>query len=174
MKVLLAHRDPGLKARLRRLMKRIPDVRLVGETSTGRSAIRRARLARPAVAILGSDLRGPRCLETVQSIKTIRPRTQFIVLTVRHTKAQVRAARRSGANYCLPERTLASVSRPCWSWPTGTTWPPSEGALPDPAVGERIRERAAADGHAASAIVPSRATRKPNTAREIFPCRARG
>jgi DNA-binding NarL/FixJ family response regulator len=106
MKVLLAHRDPGLRARLRRLLQRLPDVRLVGETSTGRSAIRRAGLARPSVAILGSDLHGPGCLETVRSIKTIRPRTQFIVLTARHTKAQVRAARRNGANYCLPVRTL--------------------------------------------------------------------
>lgn len=106
MKVLLAHRDPGVRARLRRLLARLPDVHLVGETSTGRSAIRKATLARPAVAILGSDLRGPRCLETVRSIKTIRPRTQFIVLTARHTQAQVRAARRSGANYCLPVRTL--------------------------------------------------------------------
>jgi DNA-binding NarL/FixJ family response regulator len=106
MKVLLAHRDPGLRARLRRLVRRLPDVRQVGEASTGKSTIRRARLARPAVAILGSDLRGPRCLETVRSIKTIRPRTQFIVLTVRHTQALVRAARRSGVNYCIPVRTV--------------------------------------------------------------------
>ena len=42
----------------------------------------------------------------MRTIKTIRPRTQFIVLTVRHTKAHVRAARRSGANYCVPVRTL--------------------------------------------------------------------
>src|SRR5262245_11598613 len=107
MKVLLAHRDPALRARLRRLLMRLPDVRLVGETATGTTAIRRARLTRPAMAILGSDLRGPRCLETVRSIKTIRPRTPLIVLTARHTKAQVRAARRSGANYCLPVRTLS-------------------------------------------------------------------
>ncbi|HKB07089.1 MAG TPA: response regulator [Candidatus Polarisedimenticolia bacterium] len=106
MKVLLAHRDPGLRAGLRRLLRRLPYVRLVGQASTGKSTIRRARLARPAVAILGSDLRGPGCLETVRTIKTIRPRTQFIVLTARHTKVQVRAARRSGANYCLPVRTL--------------------------------------------------------------------
>jgi DNA-binding NarL/FixJ family response regulator len=106
MKVLLAHRDPGLRARLRRLLGGLPDVRLVGDTTTGRGAIRRARLTRPAVAVLGSTLRGPDCLETVRTIKTIRPRTQFIVLTVRHTKAHVRAARRSGANYCVPVRTL--------------------------------------------------------------------
>jgi len=106
MKVLLAHRDLGLRARLRRLLRCLPDVRLVGDTTTGRGAIRRARLTRPAVAVLGSTLRGPDCLETVRTIKMIRPRTQFIDLTVRHTKPHVRAARRSGANYCVPVRTL--------------------------------------------------------------------
>jgi DNA-binding NarL/FixJ family response regulator len=79
---------------------------VVGQTSTGRRAILLAGKKRPAVALVGSSLRGPRCLETVRAIRTIRPRTQFIVLTVRHTKAYVRAARRSGANYCLPVRTL--------------------------------------------------------------------
>ena len=106
MKILLAFRDLGASTRLKRLVRRLPDVRVVGETSTGRGAIRLARKARPAVALIGSTLREPGCLETIRIIKTNQPRTQFIVLTVRHTQAQVRAARRSGANYCLPVRTL--------------------------------------------------------------------
>ena len=106
MNVLLAYRDLGPRMTLRRLLLRLPDVRVVGETSTGKGAIRLARKTRPAVALIGSTLRRPGCLETVRSIKTIRPRTQFIVLTVRHTKAHVRAARRSGVSYCLPIRTL--------------------------------------------------------------------
>jgi len=106
MNILLAYRDPGARERLRHLLRRLPDIRVVGQTSTGTGAIRLAGKRRPAVALIGSTLRGPGCLETVRSIKTIRPRTQFIVLTVRHTKAYVRLARRSGANYCLPVRTL--------------------------------------------------------------------
>ena len=106
MNVLLAYRDHGPRRALRRLLARLPDVRVVGEASAGRGAIRLARKSHPAVAVIGSTLPGPDCLETVRSIKTIRPRTQFIVLTVRHTQAYVRAARRSGASYCLPIRTV--------------------------------------------------------------------
>src|SRR3989449_1111305 len=106
MNILLAYRDAGPRTRLRHLLRRLPDIRVVGQTSTGRGAIRLAGKKQPAVALIGSSLRGPSCLETVRAIKTIRSRTQFIVLTVRHTKAYVRAARRSGANYCLPVRTL--------------------------------------------------------------------
>jgi DNA-binding NarL/FixJ family response regulator len=106
MNILLASRDSRLSTRLRQLLRRLLGIRVVGQTSTGRGAILLARKKRPAVALIGSSLRGPGCLETVRAIKTIRPRTQFIVLTVRHTKAYVRAARRSGANYCLPVRTL--------------------------------------------------------------------
>ena len=106
MNILLASRDPRLRTRLRQLLHLLPGVRVIGQASTGRRAIRLAGRKRPAVALIGSSLRGPRYLETVRAIRTIHPRTQFIVLTVRHTKAHVRAARRSGANYCLPVRTL--------------------------------------------------------------------
>jgi len=106
MTLLLASRDPRLRTRLRQLLRRLPGVRVIGQTATGKGAIRLAWKKRPAVALIGSSLREPRCLETVRAIRTIRPQTQFIVLTVRHTKAYVRAARRSGANYCLPVRTL--------------------------------------------------------------------
>jgi DNA-binding NarL/FixJ family response regulator len=106
MNVLLAYRDLGPRTRLRRLLERLPDVRVVGETSTGAGAIRLARRRRPAVALVGSTLERPTCLETVRGIRAISPRTQFIVLTVRHTKAYVRAARRSGASYYIPVRTL--------------------------------------------------------------------
>jgi len=106
MNVLLAYRVHGPKRALRRLLMRLPYVRVVGEASAGRGAIRLARRSPPAVAVIGSTLTGPGCLETVRTIKTIRPQTQFIVLTVRHTQAYVRAARRSGASYCLPVRTV--------------------------------------------------------------------
>jgi len=79
---------------------------VLGEASTGKRTIRLARKTRPAVALIGSTLRGPDCLETVRSLKAILPQTQFIILTVRHTTKYVRQARGCGANYCLPVRTL--------------------------------------------------------------------
>lgn len=106
MEILLADPDRALRRRLRRLLGRLLDVRIVGEASTGRGAVRLAKKGRPAVVLLGSTLRNPACLETVRVLKTIRARTQVIIHTVRHTKAYVRTARRLGAHYCLPVRTL--------------------------------------------------------------------
>jgi DNA-binding NarL/FixJ family response regulator len=106
IRVLLVDDHPLLRDGVAGLIEDQPDMKLVGEASTGLEAIEHYRKYRPDITLL--DLQMPE-LGGIEALKIIRhesPAARIIILTTYKGDAQVLSALRSGVQAYLLKSTL--------------------------------------------------------------------
>jgi DNA-binding NarL/FixJ family response regulator len=104
-RVLIADDDHLMRAGLVELLSDEPDIELIGEASTGREAVERARRLDPDVVLM--DVRMPDLdgIEATRELISVAPRARVLILTTFEQDDYVFGALRAGASGFLLKRT---------------------------------------------------------------------
>lgn len=95
-----------LRAGLRALLSRDPDIEIVGEADNGRDAIRAIGSLAPNLVLLDLSMPGMNGIEAMIDIKQRNPATRVLVLTIHKTEEYIHASLRAGADgYILKDAT---------------------------------------------------------------------
>jgi two-component system response regulator NreC len=82
IRVLLADDHTVLRAGLRALLDREPDMQVVGEAATGEEAVERVEALRPDVVVMDLSMPGAGGLEATRQVSALGYETRVLVLTV--------------------------------------------------------------------------------------------
>lgn len=117
-RVLIADDHHIVREGLRALLKRMPELTLVGEATNGEEAVRQSAELSPDIVLL--DLRMPRKdgVAAIREIKAAQPRVRFLVLTSYDDDDTVFAAIKAGAEgYLLkdshPDQLMLAIQAVC-------------------------------------------------------------
>ncbi len=89
-RVLIADDLPQTRDGLRALLSILPEIEIVAEAADGREAVRLVQAVQPDVVLMDVCMPNMDGLDATQSIKTSRPETKVIVLTI-HASYQIEA-----------------------------------------------------------------------------------
>jgi DNA-binding NarL/FixJ family response regulator len=104
IRVVLADDHNLVRAGIRLLLERIPDVEVVGEASDGRSALELIGREKPDVALLDIGMPELNGLEAADRISRQAPQTRLVILSMHASETYVAQALRLGvAGYVLKE-----------------------------------------------------------------------
>lgn len=113
--VLLVDDHEIVRVGLKAFFGTLPDIRVVGEASSGKAAVDLAADLAPDVVLMDLIMPGMDGVEATRRIKQISPRTQVIVITSFHEDEHIFPAIRAGAlSYVLkdiPPNALADAVR---------------------------------------------------------------
>ena len=96
MRVVLADDHNLVRAGIRALLERMPDVQVVGEASDGRQALALIVRERPDLALLDIGMPELNGLEAAERIAREAPRTRLVVLSMHSNESYVAQALRLG------------------------------------------------------------------------------
>ena len=104
IRVVLADDHNLVRAGIRLLLERIPDVEVVGEAADGRSALELIAREKPDVALLDIGMPELNGLEAADRISRQAPQTRLVILSMHASETYVAQALRLGvAGYVLKE-----------------------------------------------------------------------
>jgi NarL family two-component system response regulator LiaR len=104
IRVLIADDHPAVRAGLRALLKRDPELDIVGEAANGTEAVAKARQLQPDVVLMDLLLPEIGGIAATAIIRSELPETEVLILTVVLEQASVSRAIRAGAiGYLLKE-----------------------------------------------------------------------
>jgi DNA-binding NarL/FixJ family response regulator len=95
--VLLADDHPALRAGIRVILEKAPDIQVVGEAEDGTEAQQLTADLRPQVLLLNLRMPGPRPVETVAWVRAHCPETAVLVLTAHDVDGYLAAMVEAGA-----------------------------------------------------------------------------
>lgn len=104
-RVLIADDDDLMRAGLVELLSDEPELEIVGEASTGREAVERARRLGPDVVLMDVRMPDLNGLEATRELARAAPRTRVLILTTFEQDDYVFGALRAGASGFLLKRT---------------------------------------------------------------------
>jgi DNA-binding NarL/FixJ family response regulator len=112
--VLIADDDDLMRAGLVELLAGEPDIEVVGEASTGREALERARRLRPDVVLMDVRMPDLNGIEATRELMRAAPSVRVLILTTFEQDDYVFGALRAGASGFLlkrsrPEELIAAV-----------------------------------------------------------------
>ena len=122
--ILIVDDNAWLRTLLQGIAAQASDLHVVGAAEDGAAAMRLAQTLQPDIVLL--DLVMPRVngLEALRRIKTERPETTVIIVTVHAEDAYRQAAADSGAGAFLLKKTLVAVLLPTIQRLRGSLSPP--------------------------------------------------
>ena len=97
IRVLLADDHPALRAGIRTILERAPDIQVVGEAEGGTDARRLTTNLRPQVLVLDQALPGPLPAETVAWVRAHCPETAVLVANIAYAGGLFRPVPARGA-----------------------------------------------------------------------------
>jgi DNA-binding NarL/FixJ family response regulator len=104
MRVVLADDHNLVRAGIRALLERLPDVQVVGEAADGREALELIERERPDLALLDIGMPGLGGLEAASRIAREAPRTRLVILSMHSNEGYVAQALKLGvAGYVLKD-----------------------------------------------------------------------
>jgi two-component system, NarL family, response regulator NreC len=106
--VLIADDHGVLRAGLRVLLDREPDMQVVGEAADGEEALRLTDTLQPDVVLMDVSMPGESGVEVTRRLKASWPRTQVLILTVHEDSSLVHEAIRAGASGYIVKRAAES------------------------------------------------------------------
>ena len=116
IRVLLADDHPALRAGIRVILEKAPDIQVVGEAEDGTEAQQLTADLRPQVLLLDLRMPGPRPSETVAWVRAHCPETAVLVLTAHDVDGYLVAMVEAGAAGFVskeeaPETVVEAVRR---------------------------------------------------------------
>jgi two-component system invasion response regulator UvrY len=110
IRILLADDHTVLRAGMRRLLSDVPDLEVMAEVGSGFEAVEAVRNQEIDVALVDVTMPGPDVVTTIESIRSVSPRTQVIVLSA-HPAEQyaVRVLRAGAAAYVMKQEPWTEV-----------------------------------------------------------------
>ncbi len=108
--VAIVEDNPGLRRSLVRIIRRVPDLKLIGEWSDGESALAEMQKLRPQIVLMDINLPGMSGIECTAALKRISPESQVIIVTVyEDTDSIFRALRVGACGYLLKRAFSAEI-----------------------------------------------------------------
>ena len=105
IKVAIVDDDEVIRSSLSALVKRTPNLKLVGEFANGETALREIPKLLPNVVLMDINLPGMKGYDCVRQLKAAHPAVQFLMLTVYEDSDSLFNSLRAGASGYLLKRT---------------------------------------------------------------------
>ena len=97
IRILLADDHAVLRAGLRALLSRQPDMEVVGEAASGPEAVRKVDELQPDVVLMDISMPGAEGIGATAQIRRRHPRVKVLILTMHEDRRFLRAALEAGA-----------------------------------------------------------------------------
>ena len=97
IRILLADDHAVLRAGLRALLSREPDMEVVGEAASGPEALRKVDELRPDVVLMDISMPGAEGIEATAQIRRRHPQIKVLILTMHEDRRFLRSALEAGA-----------------------------------------------------------------------------
>jgi DNA-binding NarL/FixJ family response regulator len=104
-RVLIVEDDALMRAGLRGILEREPDLEVVGEAADGRDAVDHARRTRPEVVLMDIRMPGVDGIAATREVLSALPDTRVMILTTFEQDDYIFGALRAGASGFLLKRT---------------------------------------------------------------------
>ena len=109
--VILADDHTLVRAGIRALLEKLPDVKVVGEADDGREVLDLVKAQRPDVVLLDIAMPGLNGLEAAERMARDFPGVKIIILSMHHNEEYVlRALKAGAAGYLLKKAEAARSS----------------------------------------------------------------
>jgi DNA-binding NarL/FixJ family response regulator len=108
IKVVIVDDDEEIRAGLAALIRRAPNMKLIGEYANAEIALKEIPRHVPNVVIMDINLPGMKGYECVRQLKSARPEVQFLMLTVYEDSDSLFNSLKAGASGYLLKRTAAA------------------------------------------------------------------
>lgn len=111
MRVILADDHTLVRAGIRALLEKLPDLEVVGEADDGREVLNLVKLHRPNVVLMDVSMPGLNGLEAAARMVRDFPDVRVIILSMHHNEEYVRRALKAGAaGYLLKKAATAELA----------------------------------------------------------------
>jgi len=108
--IVLVEDHAILREGLRALLELEPDLRVVGEASTGADGVRVVQSTSPTLVITDLAMPGGSGLRTIDELRAVCPNLRVLVLTASYTAEHIGAALTAGADgYVLKDASRAEL-----------------------------------------------------------------
>ena len=108
IKVAIVDDDEGIRSSLATLIRRAPDLKLVGDYADGETALKQIPQLLPDVVLMDINLPGMKGVECVRQLKAVHPSVQFLMLTVYEDSDSLFNSLKAGASGYLLKRTASA------------------------------------------------------------------
>ena len=137
VRVLLADDHTLMRAGIRALLEKVPDVEVVGEANDGRQALSLVESVRPHIVLMDIAMAKLNGLEAAARLARESPDVKVIILSM-HTSEEyvVRALRAGAAGYLLKNSAIAEVQLALQAVLRGETY--LSRAIPGEAIASRL------------------------------------
>jgi len=108
IKIAIVDDDEGIRTSLASLIRRAPDLKLVGDYEDAEKALREIPRRQPNVVLMDINLPGMKGVECVRLLKAMLPNVQFLMLTVYEDSDSLFNSFKAGARGYLLKRTASA------------------------------------------------------------------
>ncbi len=107
IKIAIVDDDEGIRTSLAALIRRAPDLKLVGDYPNAEIALQEIPNKAPNVVLMDINLPGMKGMECVRQLKGALPKIQFLMLTVYEDSESLFTSFKAGASGYLLKRTAS-------------------------------------------------------------------